>query len=545
MLRDENEMREAAKPSLLMLGAFPAVLFVLSAWKFITFPPTMDSFKVLWMVQELPWWSYLTDPLSAGYAFLFHFEPLWPFLHAIDLLFLPIVGGVAHHLSNVLGVLFAGFVLMQLVVDVDRKLAAPLLALSLFLFATPTWFAVAFAPMNHFQVAAGFALLSLRPAWRAYLGTFRPTPASALASALFFALGLAAKEAVAGVPLLISGLLLAAGQTPRRAVVYVVPHAVVLLLSLLWRAHILGGLGGYPMEASLQPWNLVTAAPMLAKLLWGNAWVGVPIVLALCIRAPRLIPIAFLGYLASLLPFVFAGPIEHPHYAPFSAARLLLTWGWLIAIGTLAVSRLPSELERRIATAVVVVMLALQWNQREQINEGIAKVLPAEDITIPDDQPIVLISDVSLRHAMAYLLRSEPRHGMDAYQTLPSLQLDLALGYSLPENAKRFRIPPDVEIPEVPPLEMDGIQMGADARGRFHLRLPESGLGRLYLSWVQENDDTRWVVTLPLQRTNVDFPLNYSIREVRLTEIRLGEHTWPTHVWQSPFFRSPYPPRSP
>ena len=71
--------------------------------------------------------------------------------------------------------------------------------------------------------------------------------------------------------------------------------------------------------------------------------------------------------------------------------------------------------------------------------------------------------------------------------------------------------------------------------------LPEAALGHLYLSWIQENDSTRWVVTLPLQRRRIDFPLNYSIREVMLTDIRPGEPAWPTRVWESPFFRSRYP----
>lgn len=543
--REESEIKEAARPSLLMLGAFPAMLFVLSAWSFLTLPPTMDSQKVLWMVQALPWWSYLTDPLSAGYAFLFHFEPLWPLLHAVDLAFVPIIGGGAHHLSNVLGVLFLAFVLMRLVLDVEPKPAMPLLAVFLFLFSTPVWFAVAFAPMNHFQVAAGFALLSLRPAWLAYLGQRQPVTVSALISALFFALGLAAKESIAGTPLLIFVLLFAAGYGAWRSLVYVVPHSVALALMLAWRAYILGGLGGYPMEAAAQPANLITAAPVLAELLWGHAWIGVPPIVALCVIAPRVIPLALAGWLASLLPFVFAGALDDPHYAPFSAARLLLTWAWLVAIGSLGVSLVREELGRHIAAVAVVALLGMQWIQRPLINEGIARVLPPEKIIAGGERPVALISDVSLGHVMAHLRRPRPRPAMHAYQTLPSLQLDLALGHELPESAERFRVPNDIEIPEVPPLAAEGIEMGADDRGRFHLRLPQSALGHLYLSWIQENDGARWVVTLPLQRTRIDFPLNYSIRQVMLTEIRLGERVWPTRVWQSPFFRNPYPPEHP
>jgi hypothetical protein len=318
-----------------------------------------------------------------------------------------------------------------------------------------------------------------------------------------------------------------------------------LAIMLAWRAYILGGLGGYPMAASAQLMNVISAAPVLAELLWGHMWIGLPIGLAFCAVAPRLVPLAVLGWVAGLLPFVLAGPIDEPQYAPFSAARLLFVWAWLIVIGALAASRLRQTIHRKIAAAAVVIVLGVQCMQHAQINDGIARVLPAEKIAIAGDRSVALISEVSLGHAMAHLRRPRPRAPLDAYQTLPSLQLDLATGHRLADGADRLRIPASVEVPEVPPLDMEGIEMDADARGRFHLRLPESALGRLYLSWVQENDGTRWVVTLPLQRRRIDFPLNYSISKVMLSEIRLGERVWPTHVWQSPFFRDPYPPGKP
>lgn len=546
MLREENEMRAAATPSLLMLAAFPAVLFVLSAWPFLTLPPTMDSYKVLWMVRELPWWSYLTDPLSAGYAFLFHFEPLWPLLHALDAAFVPVLGGAAHHLSNVLGVLFTVLVLMRLVADVSHAPWMPLLVAALFLFSAPAWFAVAFAPMSHFPVATAFALLSVRPAWRAFATDTKPGLGESLASAAFYGLAVASKEAVAGAPLLIAGLLFAADRQPRRSILFVVPHAAVLALLLTWRVYILGGLGGYPMEAQLQLGNVLYAAPTLAALLWGHAWILVPLVVLFCLRAPGLIPVAALGYVASLAAFVFAGPIDEAGFYPVSAARLLFTWGWLLLIASLAVTHLRHRNEQLAAIALAVVLLALQWTQRGAIDTGIARLLPQENITLTPSEPTALLSSVSLAYTARHLLRPEPKATLDAYQTVPSLQLDLALGHQLPAEVRRQRFPKQLEIPQLSELDMNGIEMWVDERGRFHLRFPDELRGRLYLSWIQENDKARWVVTLlPLQRTAVDFPLNYSIRSVILSTLGAAGEPWPTHVWTSPFFRNPYPPREP
>lgn len=509
------------------------LLFVVSHAEMLRLPAGVDSLGFYWMVKNLPPSSLVTDPLSAGYGFLFYFEPVLVYLHYIDLLAVPWLGNAGHHVAALVGVFGAAVLLARMVAQASRDAGIGLLAAALFLFSVPTSFDVSFTPMVHYPFSVLFALLSLRPAWNEWLGGRRVRTAAAVESALWYGLAVASKESAAALPLLIGALRLAAGTSLMSCALQLTLHAFVLVAVLAWRIAILGGFGGYFTSEPVVPANLIAAGPALLEMVWGSAYVALPIAAWLLLRAPRSLALAAVAYVASVLPFILTTPLSGSVQV---GGRLILTWALLLLL-------IVPELRRyggKVRLAVVVVLLLLQTGRYDGVRAAAVAELPP-DAAVPkaSDGPETVVSTHALWYALEHQLRPEPKPDLHASfgERTPAVAQLLGFG----EGAGK---PPQ----QRGELDLTGLEFGADARGRFHLRAAAARLrsddptlpSRLYLALQYDNGKTHWMVAMPVGRTRVDFPLSYSIRAVILFEPSASE-VLPVHVWMSPFFRDPYP----
>jgi len=521
-----------------------AGLFLLSSLPYLALAPAADDWKNLWLVQNVPPWRFLTDPLIAGYTFRFYFEPTWPLLYYVDTVAAPLLGNLGHHLVNAAGAVAIGIVLARMVAIGSGSTAAALGAASVFWLSSPVWFAVGFGPARNYVVATCFSLLATLPFWRAY---FRGRPCSPRAvglSALAYALAVGSKEATAALPLLLVFLDLRSGRSLPRAVVAMVPHAAALAGLLAWRVHLLGGIGGYWMEPEISVLNLVNLLPMLADMLWGSAWPLWLLVPLLALR-PALAALLAAGYVATAAPFILAGDIlAAPHY-PLLAVRFLLVWALLVAVAAIAAGTTVTlgrvTTRGALIAFTVVALLALQFGQRPPLDAGLRRFLPPVDLPLASDDGIEIHSEHSKAIAYAHMTTGPDRPPLAAFQTPPSYQLARGLGFHDSAGLRPERIRDDWGEPELVPLEMHDSRIWADDHGRIHMRLAADLLHELYLTWVHDNGPTRWVVTMPIGRQVIDFPLTPSIRAIILARLSLETTRWEVFVWESPFFQETYP----
>lgn len=525
-----------------------ALAFVLSSLPYLALLPGDDDWKNLWLVQNIPFWRFLSEPLAAGYTFRFYFEPTWPLSYYPDLWLAPVLGTVGHHLVNVIAALGVAFVLTRLVAAAGGSPRVALGTAAIFLFSPPVWFAVGFGAARNYLIATFFALLALLPFWRA---AFAGAPCRAFgigASALFYALAVGSKESTASLPLLLFFLDLRSGRRPWRAVAHMLPHAAALGGLLLWRTHILGGFGGYWMEPSLTWSNLLDAVPMLADFLWGTRWLLVLFAPLLWIRRDLTLTFA-VAYLSCFSPFVLAGDLTDGPEHPIPAVRFLLFWALSLAFaGPAASAAMTARGLHRTRVAVLVAVGALavgiQWTQRGVLDAAFPRLLPTAPLaaeTVDGGVGTEIVSGHSKSLIYAHQLGPADRAPLVAYQTPPSYQLARALGIVPPPGSIQRKIRPDWIAPELVPLELGRSRIWADASGHLRIRLDDGLEEGLSLTWIHENGPTRWVTTLPVGRREIDFPLTYSIRKIVLARLAPTTQRWEVFVWDSPYFRPAFP----
>lgn len=519
-----------------------AIAFIATCLPYLALAPGSDATKNLWLVHSVAPWTFLTDPKAAGYVFRFFFEPLWPLLYYVDALLAPWTGNVAYHVVNVGAALAIGAILPRFLRPAQRPAAS--FAIFALLASPLVWFVVGMSTARNYLVATTFALLALHPYWAAAESGRTVTCAEAVRSAVFFALAIATKEAMATFPLIFFLLDLYRRRSLPGSILAVAPHAAALGLLVAWRWHILGGPGGYWMSPAVNADNLPLAFVMLGELQWGSWWPAVALVLAVAtLRAGK--PAAFLA-LAALIaaaPFVFAGDIGGAEFRPFAGARMLAPAAFFTLILARALASLGTR-AMRASVAAAVVLVALQWGQRDLVARGLSIAIPLDEYAAGaarSAEPVALISAGSMEFAYAHQMRSEPKPPLFSYQTPQSYRLDLALGRRFPEGTKTLRIREDWRPPELVPLDLQGSRVWADRSGHFRARLAPEILQNLTLTWIHENGPTHWVVTLPVGRTEINLPLSYSVRAIVLAQISVDGNRWPVLVWKSPFFRPTYP----
>lgn len=510
------------------------VLFTLSQASLLRLPPGVDSLGFYWMVKELSPFALVTDPLSAGYTFVFYFEPVLVYLHYISLATVPWLGNPGHHLAGLLGAFAAAAVLAHMVKRTSGDPTLGLLGAGLFLFSSPAVFDVASTIMVHYLYVVLFSLLSLRPAWNEWLAGDRVRTTGVLESALWYGLAVGSKESAAALPLLIGALHLSSGVSLTVGAARLVPHGLVLLALLAWRVYILGGVGGYFNHDPFFPSNLIFAAQALFAPLWGSAYLIVPVAVWLLVRSPKRAALAAVAYIATTLPFVFA-PTLFPGVQV--GGRMILTWALLLLLIIPELRRLGAITR----AAIAVAFLFLQAGQLEEVRRVAAAEVPSDWETpraVANDETVV--SPHALWYALEHQLRSEPKGDLHAF--LYDLGLTLSGVLELTTEGGPH--------PKAADLDLRGLRFWADSGGRFHLRADAERLrpvdpswpARLFAALQYDNGKTHWLIPLPVGRQRVDFPLNYSLRAIILFEVGDTE-AWPIHVWHSPFFVDPYPPK--
>ncbi len=528
-------------PRILRFGAL-AIAFVATCLPYVTLPPGSDATKNLWLIHNVAPWTFLSDPQAAGYVFRFFFEPIWPLLYYVDAMLVPWMGNPGYHVVNVVTAAMIGSVLLRFLRPEQRTSGAIVVFA---LFASPLmWFVIGMSTARNYLVATLFALLALHPFWSAWENGLAIRRAGALRSCMFFALAVATKEAMATIPVWFFCLDLHRRHSLRGSILAVSPHAVALALLIVWRWHILGGMGGYWMSPTVNLENLPMAFVMLGELQWGDCWPWIAAAAGLAafrVGTPGLF--LGLGMLIAAAPFVLAGNMAGAEFRPFAGARMLVP----AALATILSARALASLgARRIqaSLAATAILLALQWEQRDLVSRGLSIAIPVDEYAAgaaESAEPVALISAGSMEFAFAHQMRAEPKPPLFSYQTPPSYRLDLALGRHIPAGAKTIRIREDWRPPELYPLDLHGSRVWADATGHFHARLAPEILDDMTLTWIHENGSTHWVVTLPVGRPEIDLPLSYSVRSIVLAKVVQNSNRWPAFVWNSPYFRPRYP----
>lgn len=527
---------------MLLAGAALAALFVATAVPFLGLPPGLDGWKNLWLVANVPASTFLTDPLAAAYAFQFYFEPLWTLLFGVDLALAPYLGSGAWHVVNVA----AALAIAAQVARFAGGGAAGAAAAVVFLVSAPAWFLVGMATARNYLVATALALAALGPFWRRHE---RGTPVrvgDAVVSAFFYAFAVAAKESVAALPALLFALDLQRRRSLVGSLAAVAPHAVALALLLAWRGHILGGLGGYWMQERVAPENLLLVFPLLAQLLWGAAWPAAAVGLLAAAWHDRAVAARVAaGCLVAVVPFVLVGNFAPPELGAIAAVRLVLPWALLSVLLGRGLAALAQR-QRAAAGVLLVLLLGLQGLQRPLVYAGLVVAVPLDpvaDAAAQADGPAVVVTAASMAAAFEHQMRPATRPALAAYQSPTSYLLDRALGWQPPPGAAELRVDPTWRVPPLEPLDLGDsvIDVGPAGHFRLQLRLPPGAKSDLFLTWIHENGPTRWVVTLPIGRSDITLPLSHSIRQIVLSRFATGSERWQVHVWDSPFFRPTFP----
>lgn len=503
--------------------------------------PDADSWKNLWLVANVSPTQFYFDPLAAGFVFHFYFEPLWPLLYYVDSLLAPFLGLFGYHVVNLVAAAAIAGTLARLAVLAGAAPSVATAAAVLFLASPAMWLCIGLATARNYLLGTLFALLAVLPFWRAWLQQQPLTWCGIMASALAYGLAVGSKEAMAGVPLLLFVLALANGRHLGRALVAMLPHTLLLALLLGWRLYLLGGLGGYWME-SVTRWSNLAVVPLaLGEFLWASPWPAVLFVAALA-RRRDLLRMTAIGYVACAAPLILAGDITAAELYPYGAVRLIHFWALVLAASAASIGPLAPRSRRAIAVVGIVVgLLFLQGRQAELVQRGLQRFTPQD--RLPDAAGLIATSDHSMALAFEHQLRPANRAPLASYQSPPTYQLDRALGFELTAAAERLRIRDDWAAPELPPLDLGSSRLWADDLGRMHLRLAPELLAQpgLTLTWFHQNGPTRWGVTLPVGRAQIDFPLSYSMRTLVLARIDPKTTRWPAYVWTSPFWRATYP----
>lgn len=536
--RGPHAVRDTESRRLWIYLVAVAAAFVVSSRPYLLAPPALDSAISLWLARELPWWATLVDSLVAGYGYVFLYEPAFTVMHLPDATLVRWLGAAGHHLLALLGLLGAAAALARLVLVVSRSAALGAAAAALFLLSSASWYQLADTAYRHYPYATWMGLLALAPAVRAWAIGTRPGLRESLLSAAAYGIGLACKESIAAVPLLVFTLLWVARRSLFGAGLFVVPHAVVLVLMVAWRVFILGGVGGYFLFPPALGTNLIDGVRVLFVVLWGSAWPAVALLACSLWLRPASAVLWVTAWITALAPFALGyGMLDTAYFA--AKLPLLLALFLLLLGASLARARAPIG---RIAIAcVVLLLLVAQWRQRPLVATAIAAEAHAADFPAsPWTEPIAFVSDHWVLYTYEHQLQAAPKAPMVGYRNEVDWSLDRALGNTLPEDAVLVNVPRDAASVSLAPLELDGLELGADARGRFHLRLPPDAGDGLRLAFVYRNGATRWVASFEVARTRADFPLNYSIERIVLFRPGPGNR-WPARVWWSPFFRNPYP----
>ncbi len=509
---------------------------------YATYWPDSDSWKNLWLIANAAPWQYFSDPLAAGYVYHFYFEPLWTLSYYVDAALAPWLGLLGHHVVNLVAVAVLAGLVRRFAVIAGATPALATGAACVFLASPAAWICVGLATARNYLVGGVFALLAVLPFWRAWHGGPFVGGRVVAASALAYALAIASKEAMAGVPLLVFVLAWWTDRRLGRAVATVIPHAVALALMLAWRWHILGGLGGYWMETPVRWSNLLVAPGVFAELQWSTPWPAVLVGGALAFR-PRLVAMALVAHVAFAAPLALAGDFTAGALHPYGAVRLVVLGGvWLgLAAAALAAPVRRWRTTLPLAALAAAVLLGLQLRQAPAAERGLSILTPHD--RLPATGAMVAASDHSMALTFEHQLRGPNRASLTAYQTVPTYQIDRALGFVAPAEATRLRILSEWATPELLPLDLRGSRLWADAAGRMHIRLDPSVVadGRLSLTWFHQNGPTRWGVTLPVGRTRIDFPLSHSTQTLVLARIDPSTTRWESYRWTSPFWRPTWP----
>ncbi len=494
-------------------------------------PPHGDSWTALWMARELPWWAPLIDPSSAGYIYVFFFEPLYVPLHMPDLLLGPALGAAAFHAVPFLALVGTALILAVLVHDATASRGLALAVLALFLFNSASWYVLADTAYRHYPVATAFALLSVRPAWRWFVAHRPPRTVSKWLSALAYFAGLTAKESVAGLPFLIAILLWRGGMPPSRVVRHLIPHTVALVGFLAWRVAMIGGLGGYVSEPSIAPLNVLWGFLAASLALWGSAWLGLVLLVLGLILRPSQFAIWLAAGLAAMAPFALTFPLD-----PSGGGVGKLTLG--IACFFLLLANAVAEKTRHPVArgSVLVASLALVvWQGRH--HDSVAGLPFAR---LP--QPAFTSAGVVIATPLTFLDVAWERQ-------VRAVKPELATVFATPEDWDLYRIlvgdssrgaPALTSEPTVHPLAADRYSIEVSPRGLVRLCI-DAGSGTAKVAGLSQNGATRTFVTVPLGRSCWVAPLSYSIKSAYLIVEGELDRNLQVYRWDSPLFRDPYP----
>lgn len=509
--------------------------FVLSAGSFLTQIPTLDSWMAIWLARELPWWQPLVDPLSAGYTYLFFFEPLFVPVHVLAVHLQPLLGDLAFHLVSVVGVTLMGGLMGWWLLRAGTTLAVAVLVPAVFLLSPPSWYTVAESSAAHYTLATLLGLVALWPAVACLFTGASIGWRGALFAAVAYGLACVGKESVAGLPIVFAGLLVAAQVPVGRTIGLVLPQVLALIPVLIWKWTILGGLGGYFFAPPLTLENLYVAPAMLFQVNWGRPLIAVGLlVLAIWCR-PR-VGVALLAVvLGTVAPFVLMLPFEPTVYFAF---RLLLFWALFLLLVGWAVAARPGW--AAVFSLAAVGLIALQWPQRQEVERTVATILAQErDPPTWAENLIGFSSEFRGGQAVRHYFAPEPKGELLILRSAMEWHLYQALGLPVPSPARVIGDDDGQQL-SLAPLPMDGVVMQADARGRFSLEVPTALLGNLRLGLLSRNGKFSALISLGVGQTRVRFPLNYSVDSVLLFR-RRDDGVLEVHRWRSPFFQPAYP----
>jgi hypothetical protein len=342
-------------------------IFLLSIL-FVLHSPNLNS----WFIADDPQIIYCSQkPLpkfffdkEAHYLYnTLFYAPLHPLYYKIDFLLFRLKP-FGYHVVNVMALFLVSVILYRVFsLYIERPYA--FLGAVVFSVLPPSTFDAGWITTRHYLLGLLFYLLSL---W--FFRRWEENKKNLYIGLAVFSgmLAFLSKELFVSLPLVV--FIFARGGFKSR-VKKAIPFVAALLVYLLWRIHMLEGIGGYPEGLSVARdvvRNFFTLFPNISGITLSLSILGLSTVFLFFIRPALAIGIVslFLVALSPLIPVLPSGPVTHPVFI-----RGLLLPAIPLIYGFVYVVRLLIQKQKRIiqaaAVLVVAVLLVLEVTESRKV----------------------------------------------------------------------------------------------------------------------------------------------------------------------------------